>query len=256
MGGLQAYRQILPAMAYAAWLRLTVQFSRTLLGTAWLGCSMLLTLLVLGSIYGTLTRVSDWPAYWVYAGMGLLSWSTLANSITASCTLLERARDRLLNQPLPLGVFVLEEWMTAVLGLLTALLMLLVVLGWSEPVIWWRLLQGGWLGLVNLMLGCLWLSLCISPAAAAIADLPQLMPILLQIGFLASPILFFANSLGRLAWLTRLNPLYGWVCLARDPFLGRMDWGFQLGIAAIQVLLVLLLLQWLDRQRMAVIRWL
>jgi ABC-type polysaccharide/polyol phosphate export permease len=78
----------------------------------------------------------------------------------------------------------------------------------------------------------------------------------LQIGFLASPILFFANSLGRLAWLTRLNPLYGWVCLARDPFLGRMDWGFQLGIAAIQVLLVLLLLRWLDRQRMAVIRWL
>jgi hypothetical protein len=35
-----------------------------------------------------------------------------------------------------------------------------------------------------------------------------------------------------------------------------MDWGFQLGIAAIQVLLVLLLLRWLDRQRMAVIRWL
>lgn len=256
MARLSSYRQILPAMAYAAWLRLTVQFSRTLLGTAWLGCSTLLSLLVLGTIYGALTRVTDWPAYWVYAGVGLLSWSTLSASLAASCTLMERARDRLLNQPLPVGVYVLEEWLTAVLGLWIALLMLLAVLGWGEPVVWWRLLNGGWLGLSNLMLGCLWLALLISPLAAAIADLPQLMPILLQIGFLASPVLFYPSSLGRLAWLTRLNPLYGWVRLARDPFLGQMHWGLQWAVAGLQVVLVLLLLRWIDRQRMAVIRWL
>jgi lipopolysaccharide transport system permease protein len=256
MARLNSYRQILPAMAYAAWLRLTVQFSRTLLGTAWLGCSTLLSLLVLGSIYGALTRVADWPAYWVYAGVGLLSWSTLSASIAASCTLMERARDRLLNQPLPLGVYVLEEWLTTGLGLLIALFMVLIVLGLGEPVVWLRLLQGGWLGLANLLLGCLWLSLLLSPLAAAIADLPQLMPILLQIGFLSSPILFYANSLGRLAWLTQLNPLYGWVRLARDPFLGSMHWGIQASVAGLQLLLVMVLLRWIDRQRMAVIRWL
>lgn len=250
------YRQILPAMAYAAWLRLTVQFARTLLGTTWIGLSTLLSVAVLGTIYGTLTRVPSWPTYWIYVALGMVSWSTLAASITGSCTLMERARERLLNQPLPLGVYVLEEWITSVFSLGIALVMLLVVVGLAEPLVWLRLLQGGWLGLLNLLLGCLWLSLLISPLAVAVADLPQLMPILLQIGFLASPILFYRQSLGALAWVSQLNPLYGWVRLARDPFLGAMDWSWQLAACGVQVVLVLALLRWIDRRRMAVIRWL
>ena len=250
------YQRQLPALAYAAWLRLTVQFARTVIGSGWIGLSSLLSVAVLGTIYGTITRVNDWPAYWVYVALGLVSWSTLAGSITGSCTLMERARERLLNQPLPLGVVVLEEWLTTVFGLVMALSLLLVVIGLVDPVVWLRLLQGGWLGLLNLLLGCLWLSLLVSPLAVAVADLPQLVPILLQIGFLASPILFYRQSLGALAWVTRLNPLYGWVRLARDPFLGTVHWGAQLGVLVVQLLLVLVLLAWIDRRRMAVIRWL
>ena len=33
---------------------------------------------VLGTIYGTLTGVDDWPAYWAYVALGLVSWNTLA----------------------------------------------------------------------------------------------------------------------------------------------------------------------------------
>ncbi|MCP9943206.1 hypothetical protein KBY70_12495 [Cyanobium sp. ATX 6E8] len=253
---LNSYRQILPALAYAAWLRLSVQFARTLIGSGWIGLSTLLSVAVLGTIYGTLTRVPDWPAYWIYVALGMVSWSTLAGSITASCTLMERARERLLNQPLPLGVYVLEEWVTTSFSLLIALAGLLLVVGVLEPQVWLRLLQGGWLGLLNLLLGCLWLSLLLSPLAVALADLPQLMPILLQIGFLASPILFYRQSLGALAWVSQLNPLYGWVRLARDPFLGEMRWGWQLLVLLVQLALVAVLLRWLDRRRMAVIRWL
>ena len=169
---------------------------------------------------------------------------------------MERARERLLNQALPLGVVVLEEWLTTVFGLVIALALVLVVVGLVDPAVWLRLVQGGWLGLLNLLLGCLWLSLLLSPLAAAVADLPQLMPILLQVGFLASPILFYRQSLGALAWVSQLNPLYGWVRLARDPFLGRVDWVWQLAVLAVQLLLVVLLLAWIDRRRMAVIRWL
>ena len=227
-----------------------------MLGSSWIGLSTLLTMAVLGTIYGTLTGVDDWSAYWVYVALGLVSWNTLASTLTASCTLLERSRERLLNQPLPVGVVVLEEWLSSSVALLIALAAVLLVMGLLEPQLWSHLLLGGWLGLLNLLLGCLWLTLLIAPIAVCIADLHQLMPVLLQIGFLASPILFYRQSLGSLSWVANLNPLYSWVRLARDPFLGHPHWGVQALVLGGQLLLVLLLLARLDRKRMAVIRWL
>lgn len=250
------YRPLLPALAYGAWLRIRAQFARTLLGSSWIGISTLLTMAVLGTIYGTLTNVEDWSAYWVYVALGLVSWNTLATAISASCTLLERSRERLLNQPLPLGVVVIEEWLTSSFSLLIALTAVLVVMGLLEPTLWGYLLQGGWLGLINLLLGCLWLSLLIAPIAVGLADLNQLVPVLLQIGFLASPILFYRQSLGGLAWVSDINPLYAWVRLARDPFLGNPHWGLQGLVLIGQLLLVLGLLAQLESKRMRIIRWL
>jgi lipopolysaccharide transport system permease protein len=253
---LAGYRPLLPALVYGAWLRIRMQFARTLLGSSWIGLSTLISMVVLGTIYGTLTGVDDWSAYWVYVALGLVSWNTLSTAINSSCTVLERARERLLNQPLPVGVVVLEEWLTTSLALLIALTAVLLVVGLLEPQIWLHLLQGGWLGLVNLLLGCLWITLLMAPIAVSLADIHQLVPVLLQIGFLASPILFYRQSLGALGWVSDLNPLYAWVRLARDPFLGQPHWAAQ-GLALIgQLLLVLWLLQRLDRRRMAVIRWL
>jgi ABC-type polysaccharide/polyol phosphate export permease len=106
------------------------------------------------------------------------------------------------------------------------------------------------------MVGCLWLTLLIAPIAVSIADLQQLMPVLLQIGFLSSPILFYRQSLGSLSWITNLNPLYAWVRLARDPFLGQPHWGMQTLVIVGQIIIALLLLIRLDKKPMKVIRWL
>lgn len=253
---ISAYLSLLPALSYGAWLRIRMQFARTLLGSSWVGISALLTMAVLGTIYGTLTDVEDWPAYWTYIALGLVSWNTLATALTASCTVLERARERLLNQPLPIGVVVIEEWLTTALSLLIALGAVFLVMGWLQPQLWFYLLQGGWLGLLNLLLGCLWLTMLIAPIAVTLADLNQLMPVLLQIGFLSSPILFYERSLGSISWVAQLNPLYAWVRMARDPFLGQPHWMLQGMICAGQIMLVLALLDHLDRHRMSVIRWL
>ena len=102
----------------------------------------------------------------------------------------------------------------------------------------------------------MWLTLLIAPIAVSIADLQQLMPVLLQIGFLSSPILFFRQSLGSLSWIANLNPLYAWVRLARDPFLGDPHWGIQGLVLIGQLLIVIGLLTRLETKRMRIIRWL
>lgn len=252
----RSYQTLLPALTYGAWLRIKEKFARTLIGSGWIALSALLTMAVLGTIYGKITGVEDWSTYWIYVAIGLVSWNTLANSITASCTLFERARERVINQPMPLGIFVIEEWISISLSMLIALLAVLLVMGLKQPELWWYFLSAGWLGIVNLLLGCLWLSLLISPIAVSLADLQQLVPILLQIGFLASPILFYRQSLGALAWVTSLNPLYVWVRMARDPFLGNPHWGLQSLAVMMQLALAVFFLWRIDRRRMAVIRWL
>ncbi len=252
----RSYQSLLPALAYGAWLRIKEKFARTLIGIGWIALSALLTMAVLGSIYGKITGVEDWSTYWIYVAIGLVSWNTLANCITASCTLFERARERVINQPMPLGLFVIEEWISISLSMLIALLAVLLVMGLKQPGLWWYFLNAGWLGMANLLIGCLWLSLLISPIAVSLADLQQLVPILLQIGFLASPILFYRQSLGALAWVTSLNPLYVWVRMARDPFLGNPHWGLQLLALIMQLALAAFFLWRIDRRRMAVIRWL
>ena len=252
----RSYQSLLPALAYGAWLRIKEKFARTLIGIGWIALSALLTMAVLGSIYGKITGVEDWSTYWIYVAIGLVSWNTLANCITASCTLFERARERVINQPMPLGLFVIEEWISISLSMLIALLAVLLVMGLKQPGLWWYFLNAGWLGMANLLIGCLWLSLLISPIAVSLADLQQLVPILLQIGFLASPILFYRQSLGALAWVTSLNPLYVWVRMARDPFLGNPHWGLQSLALIMQLALAAFFLWRIDRRRMAVIRWL
>ena len=114
----RSYQSLLPALAYGAWLRIKEKFARTLIGIGWIALSALLTMAVLGSIYGKITGVEDWSTYWIYVAIGLVSWNTLANCITASCTLFERARERVINQPMPLGLFVIEEWISISLSML------------------------------------------------------------------------------------------------------------------------------------------
>ena len=104
------YYRMLLSSGYIAWLRLSTQFTRTLLGTAWIGISLILTISILGLIYGTLTGVSNWRSYWIYVSLGILCWNAISTSISNSCLLLDRSRDRLLNQQLPLSLFIIEEW--------------------------------------------------------------------------------------------------------------------------------------------------
>ncbi|QEY32419.1 hypothetical protein EVJ50_09515 [Synechococcus sp. RSCCF101] len=254
--GLRLYLRLLPAVLYGARLRLIVQFSRTRLGSRWIGISTVLSAAILGTIYGNLTGIRDWPSYAVYVAVGLIAWNTLSTAITGSCTLMERSRERLLNQPFPPGLTVIEEWLTICLGALISLAVGLALLALIQPLVLLHFLAGGWLGLANLLLACLWIAMLLAPLSARLADLPQIMPILLQIAFLSSPILFYSRSLGPLQWVAGFNPLYAMVQLLRAPLTGEMAWGAQLVALAVQIPLALLLLLRLDRQRMRILRWL
>ena len=51
-------------------------------------------------------------------------------------------------------------------------------------------------------------------------DLYQLIPILLQLTFLISPILYVKENLGKLIWIVNLNPVYLIISQLRDSIIG------------------------------------
>jgi ABC-type polysaccharide/polyol phosphate export permease len=108
--------------------------------------------------------------------------------------------------------------------------------------------------LANILLGCLFFSLIISPLAVILPDICQLTPIFLQISFLASPILFYKQSLGKLYWVSNLNPLYFWIRIAREPYIGNLNLSLQICFLVSQVVLVFTLIIWVDKLQMKLVR--
>ena len=243
------YWRLLPALIYSSWLRMRLPYKRTRMGKSWLSISTLLSLLVLGLVYGQLTRVSNWQAYACYLSIGLLSWNFLAGTISASCDLFIRVRTQLLNQEIRPSYYVIEQWLTQLFIFLQSGLLIGIILIIAAPSLFTNFLNGGWLGLINLWLGCLWISLTISPLSLRCPYIAPLIPVALQLSFLASPILYYSKSLGKLAWLVNLNPLFQWIRLARQAWTEQFDWRLQFGVLLLQLVLVLIMIKYLDRQR-------
>lgn len=248
------YYRMLLSSGYIAWLRLSTQFTRTLLGTAWIGISLILTISILGLIYGTLTGVTNWRSYWIYVSLGILCWNAISTSISNSSSLLDRSRDRLLNQQLPLSLFIIEEWFYNCFSFLIGFFMIFILLVPLNPQLLTVFFHGGWLGLANILLGCLIFSLIVSPLAVLLPDICQLTPIFLQISFLASPILFYRQSLGKLYWVSNLNPLYFWIRIAREPFIGNLNLNLQFCFLLSQAFLIYFLILSVDKFQMKLLR--
>ena len=69
---------------------------------------------------------------------------------------------------------------------------------------------------INLLLFMFWFPLITCLLGAKFRDIYQLVPILLQLVFLLSPILYMKENLGSLTWIINLNPFYLYIDQIRE----------------------------------------
>ena len=193
---------------YTATARTRARYARTVFGSLWLGLSNLLSIAVLALVYGTVFKVQDFSHYVVYLGLGLVVWNAIAAAISAAPNLFEHNAHHLHNTNINPIFYTLEEWAFQVQTFLQSFALVLVVLSIVQPTLIANLLLLGWLPLINLLLFLYWLPLLLCLVGARYRDLYQLVPIMLQLVFLLSPILYEQKNLGSLAWTAELNPLY------------------------------------------------
>lgn len=204
---------------FTATARTTARYVRTKLGNLWLGLTNLLSIAVLAIVYGTVFKVEDFREYAVYLGVGLVLWNSLSGAISSAPRLFEQSRDSINNINLPPIFYALEEWAFQVQTFFQSVIMVMLGLSLFQPSLLANLLLYGLPGTINFLLFMFWLPLIICLLGARFKDVYQLVPIILQLVFLLSPILYRKANLGSFQWIAAFNPLYQAFSPLRDSLI-------------------------------------
>ncbi|WP_413389347.1 ABC transporter permease [Prochlorococcus marinus] len=193
---------------FTATSRTRARFARTALGSFWLGFSNLLSITTLGIVYGTVFSVTDFNSYLIYLGIGLVVWNAICSSISSAPILFINNRSNIQNLKLKPIFYVFEEWAFQVQTFFQSFVLVFLVLLFFNKSLFYNLIVSSWIPFVNLFIFLFWFPLIIALISLRFSDFAQLVPIVLQLIFLISPILYRKESLGDLNWITNINFFY------------------------------------------------
>ena len=235
---------------FTATSRTRARFARTFFGSFWLGLSNLLSIGALALVYGTVFKVQDFSTYVVYLGVGLVVWNGISAAIGSAPNLFEHNHAHVQNTNLNPIFYVLEEWAFQVQTFLQSFILVVLALSWFQHDLLLNLVAFGWLPLLNLFLFLFWAPTIVCLLGARYRDFYQLVPIVLQLVFLLSPILYRKDNLGAMAWTANLNPFYRVISPVRHSLMaGEVQWSVGLLLLALNVVGLWVALRWLNRER-------
>ena len=193
---------------FTASSRSRARFARTTLGSFWLGFSNLLSIGTLGIVYGTVFSVEDFKSYFIYLGFGLVVWNTISSSISNAPNLFAHNASNIKNMNLKPIFYTLEEWSFQMQTFIQSFVLVFFVFIFLKSTLISNLLLYSWIPFLNLIIFIYWFPLIVCLISVRFTDIAQLVPIILQLVFLISPILYMKESLGSLGWITNLNFIY------------------------------------------------
>ena len=235
---------------FTATARTKARFARTFLGSFWLGLSNLFSIAVLALVYGTVFKVQDFNTYVVYLGIGLVAWNSIAAAVGSAPTLFEHNHAHVHNTNLNPIFYTLEEWAFQIQTFVQSFLMVVLALSYFQHDLFLNLILLGWFPLLNLFLFIYWFPMMLCLFGARYRDLYQLVPIILQLVFLLSPILYQKKNLGAMGWTATINPLYRVLSPVRHTLMaGEVQWLVCLGLLGINLIGVWSAVKLLNRER-------
>ena len=104
--------------------------------------------------------------------------------------------------------YTLEEWAFQLQTFFQSFILVFFVLFLLKNSIILNLITASWIPLLNLIIFIYWFPLLICLISVRFTDFAQLVPIVLQLVFLTSPILYQKESLGDLSWIINFNIIY------------------------------------------------
>ena len=225
---------------YTAISKTKARYARTALGSLWLGISTMFTVLCLGFIYGKVFNVDNLFNYFLYLGFGLLIWNSICDSINSAPLIFSRNESSIKNSKLKPIFFVCQEWAFQIQNFFQAFAMVGGVFYLMSPNLVGNLIYTP-IHLINFALLTFWMPLLIAILGIRFTDLFQLLPVLTNLLFLLSPILYVKKNLGRAGLIADFNPIYQILRLLRDAMIEGQSF-FRLGLIIMTINFLMLLI--------------
>ena len=226
---------------YTATSRTRARFAKTNLGSFWLGFSNLLSILTLGIVYGTVFSVENFKEYFVYLGIGLVIWNTISSSVSSAPDLFTHNSQNIKNININPLFYTLEEWAFQIQTFFQSFSLVFFILLFINKSLLLNILFYSWLPFINLLIFLYWFPLIICLIGVRYTDFAQLVPIILQLVFLTSPILYRKENLGGLEWITNYNLIYKILEPLRSSLIdGYVDYKFVLSTLLVNLIGILI----------------
>lgn len=235
---------------FTATSRTGERFARTALGSFWLGLSNLISIGALALVYGTVFNVPDFNAYVVYLGIGLVIWASISSAAEAAPKLFKLNSENIKNTNLDPIFYTLEEWSFQCQTLFQSFGLVILCLSLFQHSLIPHFFTAGLLPFINLLLFLYWFPLLLCMIGARYEDFFQLIPIIIQLLFLLSPILYQRSFLGSHSWVADFNPLYQILTSLRHSIInGQIEAGQALIALIVNLSGIYLSVGLLQRQR-------
>lgn len=194
------------------------QAARTVLGPLWGVTGMLVTVAVLGYVYGAL-QVLDQTRGYPFVAAGLISWFFLSGCIGGGPTVYVNAAGLLKERALPVSLCVYQYTLRMFIEFVSRLTVFIPV------ALFTRFFPGISLlflfpALILYFINGLWVNMLLGTLGARYRDIGQIIGPLMLIAFLASPILWQPEMIQGNRYFAFLNPITHFVELIRHPLLG------------------------------------
>ena len=214
--------QLRNAWWYTATSRSKTRFARTKLGSLWLGVSSLLVTTILVVVYGTVFQVENPKEYFTYLAIGLSSWNYICASVTSAPDLFDHNKDNIKNNNINPIFYALEEWSFQLQTFIQIAIVMIFAIALVDPSALINILTLKWtIPFINLALLMYWLPLLICIAGSKYRDLYQLIPAVVQLLFLITPVLYKKQSLGGFEWIAQINPVFIVINPIRESIIGK-----------------------------------
>jgi ABC-type polysaccharide/polyol phosphate export permease len=238
---------ILPADSLAMFLKLATSlgwqdlrqsYRRSVVGPFWITAGMGVQILTMGLVFSIIFK-TDLADYLPFLATSIIFWGLIAASINDACMTFISSESIIKQLNLPHHVYVVRVvWKNLLLAGHNIVILPLVLLWFSRlPDV---TILSALPGLLILVLNLSWITLLLGMLSARFRDMPPIIASCTTIAFYLTPVMWYPtliddNSLAHL--LLGLNPIYHWLQVVRQPFLGEWptweNWGLALLSAGI-----------------------
>lgn len=210
-----------PVGSALGWNDVKQRYRRATFGVLWITFTQALFLCAIGPMYGVLFKLSL-RDYFPFLAAGYITWQLMAGIVTEGCTVFVTSDGFIRQIPMSKSLFVLRMiCRNFIIFGHNILVYIPVAVIFSVPVT----LNTLWVivGLLLIFLNGFWFSLVAGMVCARFRDLPPFVASMMQVAFLATPVLWKKDAIagGAMHMFVVLNPLYHFLEMVRAPLLGR-----------------------------------